>query len=72
MVTEVVVKKQGNSLGIILPHELVESEGLKENKKIHINITKKADLSDIFGSAKKLKKINGQKLKNMAREGWKK
>jgi len=51
---------------------LVESEGLKENKKIHINITKKADLSDIFGSAKKLKKINGQKLKNMAREGWKK
>lgn len=71
MTTEVVIKKWGNSLGIILPKELVEHEGLKENKKVNISIIKRADLSDIFGLVKK-RKMSGQKMKNLAREGWKK
>jgi hypothetical protein len=72
MESEVVVKKWGNSLGVILPKELVKREGLKENKKISIHIVKKADLSDIFGSARGKIKISGQKMKDLSREEWEK
>jgi antitoxin component of MazEF toxin-antitoxin module len=35
-----VVKKQGNSLGIILPKEIVKERNLKENSEIEILIAK--------------------------------
>ena len=69
MVTEVVVKRWGNSLGVILPKELVEREALKENEKILMNIVKEADISELFGSLKR--KMSGQKFKDLVREGWK-
>ena len=52
MTIEVTVKRWGNSMGIVLPKEVVEKEKLKENKKITISIIKEADLSDIFGLIK--------------------
>jgi len=70
MVIEVNLKKWGNSFGVILPKELIVKENLKENNPILIEIVKKADLSDIFGSLKK--KISGQEFKNIVRRGWKK
>jgi len=69
MATEVVIKKWGNSLGVILPKELVEEKGLKENKKVVLNVVKKANLSADFGSLER--KLSGQKFKDMVREGWK-
>ena len=36
MAIEVVVKEWGNSLGIVLPRELVKKEHIKKNKKIII------------------------------------
>ena len=39
-------------------------------KHISINVIKKADLTKVFGSLKGRIKISGQKLKDMAREGW--
>jgi antitoxin component of MazEF toxin-antitoxin module len=71
MAIEVKTRKWGNSLGIILPRELVEAHKIKEDEKIIINVVKKADLSDVFGSLKELRKFSSQELKNMAREGWK-
>ena len=65
---EVTVKKWGNSFGIVLPKEIVERENLKENKKIMINIIKKADLSDIFGSLKGKIRMSGQKMKDLSRK----
>ena len=69
MVTEVIVKKWGNSFGIILPRDLVEKESLKENKKIFIDIIKEADLSDIFGLVKK-RMMSGQRMKDLSRKEW--
>ena len=69
MAIEVTVKKWGNSFGIVLPKDVVQKEGLKENKKIVINIIKKADLSDIFGIVKK-RKMSGQKMKDLSRLEW--
>ncbi|MBI2045721.1 AbrB/MazE/SpoVT family DNA-binding domain-containing protein [Candidatus Pacearchaeota archaeon] len=69
MGVEVTVKKWGNSFGVVLPREIVEKEGLKENKKIVINIIKQADLSDIFGLVKN-RKMSGQKMKDLSRKEW--
>ena len=64
-----IVQKWGNSLGIKLPKELVEKQQIKEGDILSLPIViKKADLSDVFGSAKTGE--SGQKFKDRAREGW--
>ena len=69
MAIEVVVKKWGNSVGVILPKELVERESIKENEKVLLEVVKEANLGGIFGSLKR--KMPGQEFKDMVREGWK-
>lgn len=70
MAVEVVVKKWGNSLGLILPKEYVKMKRLKENEKIFVDIIKETNLSDVFGSLKGKIKMSGQELKDLARKGW--
>ena len=70
MVLEVKTKRWGNSLGVILPKEMLEKRQLKENEKIGIKVFKEADLTSIFGSFKSKK--SGQAFKNMVRRGWEK
>jgi len=65
---EVVLKKWGNSIGIILPKELIKEEALRENERIIINVVKEADLTKLFGSLKR--KLSGQEFKDLVREGW--
>ncbi len=68
MPAEITLKKWGNSVGAVLPKEFVESQGLKENDKVIIDIVKKADLTKIFGSLKR--EMSGQEFKDMVRKGW--
>ncbi len=68
MATEVNVRKWGNSMGIVLPKELIEEKGIKEDDEIIIEVAKKADLSKLFGSLKR--KMSGQEFKDMVRKGW--
>lgn len=70
MPAETIIRKWGNSLGVILPHELVEQQHLKEKDKVIIALAKEGDLSDIFGSLPRT--ISGQKFKDVVREGWEK
>ena len=72
MEVETTIKKIGNSFGVLFPKEFVREESLEENKKVIINIVKVADLSDIFGSLKGKIRMSGQKMKDLAREGWEK
>ena len=69
MATELVVKKWGNSLAIIIPSDLVEKKNIKENDKVAVEIFKPADFTKIFGSLKS--KMTGQEFKDFVREGWK-
>lgn len=69
MAVEVVVKRWGNSMGVVLPKEVVEKEDLKENQRVLIEVVKEADLTDIFGTLKR--KMSGQEFKDMVRQGWK-
>jgi len=68
MALEVKLRKWGNSIGVVLPREIVESKKLKEDEKIIIEIVKVADLSKVFGSLKS--KISAQAMKDIARRGW--
>ena len=68
MVIEVVVKKWGNSMGIILPKELVNKEGLKENQKVFIELIREVDLSPVFGTLKGKLKLSAQQFKNEIRK----
>ena len=68
METEAVVKKWGNSLGVILPKEFVTEGNIEENDRVMIDVRKEADLRPIFGSLKA--KMSGQEFKNLVRKGW--
>ncbi|MBI2143917.1 AbrB/MazE/SpoVT family DNA-binding domain-containing protein [Candidatus Woesearchaeota archaeon] len=69
MATITVARKWGNSLGVVLPKELVEQQNIKEGDVLSLPIViKKADLSDVFGIAKT--KESGQKFKDRVRKGW--
>ncbi len=68
MAVLITIKKWGNSLGAVLPSELVEEQHLKENQKVLIEVVNKADLTEMFGSLKS--KVPAQKFKDMVRAGW--
>jgi antitoxin component of MazEF toxin-antitoxin module len=70
MAVEVKLKKWGNSMAVIVPNRLIEQKRLKENDTITIEVVKKADLSNIFGTLKLDNSISGQEFKNLARKGW--
>ncbi len=63
------IKKWGNSLGIILPNEIIKSKAIVENEIIEIEIKKKNEpLKKLFGTL--IRKISTQKIKDEIREGW--
>ena len=67
---EVIPKKWGSSMGIIIPAEIVEAEKIKENKKIIIEIKReRAKAKEIWGIGRHIKK-SGQELKDEIRKGW--
>ncbi len=68
MATELILRKWGNSMAAIFPKKFVEKEDLKQNEKVLIEIVKKADLREIFGSLKT--KTSGQEFKDIVRRGW--
>lgn len=69
MGTEAKVRKWGNSLGIVLPKDLVEERNIKEGDNVFVTgIIKVADLSNIFGKVKT--GVSGQQMKDMERKGW--
>ncbi len=64
------LRKWGNSLGVTVPKDLVDSLGFQENDEVTFSIKKKkGDLSSIRGLLKNWKK-SSQQIKDEMREGW--
>ena len=63
-----IARKWGDSIGFIVPKEVVENEKIKPNSKVKFEIIKVSDISDTFGKLKR--KISGQEFKDRARSGW--
>ena len=68
MAIEAIIKKWGNSAGIIFPKEFIEEKSLKINDKVIVEVVKEADLSNVFGSLKR--KLKGQEFKDLVRKEW--
>lgn len=73
------VKRWGNSFGVIIPIEVINSKGLKDNSDVSITIESSnrmtvkdlMELSKKLGLSKKLKGINTQKaLDEIDEELW--
>ena len=56
-------------MGIILPKEVVEKEGIKPNQSLKIEIKSRPNAREIWGLFPNWK-TSTQKLKNEARKGW--
>ena len=64
----VTVKKWGSSMAVIIPREILRNQNIREGDEVAINVIKKGNLRDIFGTLKT--KLTGQQLKDMARKDW--
>jgi len=66
---DVFVKKWGNSLGAVLPNNIVQKDNLKENDKIRIFVVKNSDvLKKTFGKLKGKIKQSSQEMKDEFRK----
>ena len=67
MVIRTIVRKRGNSLGVVIPSKEAAREGLREDDEVEVVIRKTLDIRELFG---KYKFRALQKLKEELREGW--
>jgi len=67
MITKAKVKRWGNSMGVVLPKALVESEGLREGEEVEIAVRKVADVRSLRG---KYPFKDLQHEKDEMRRGW--
>ena len=66
---ETTAKRWGNSIGIIIPKEVIDKEHIKENGIVRFLIIKESDriLRETFGLAKDKIKKTAQQIKNEIR-----
>ncbi len=69
MEIELVTKKWGSSLGIVLPKTIVEKEQILENEIIIVEIKKRHFAREFFGILPQWKKTT-DKIKEDMKEGW--
>jgi antitoxin component of MazEF toxin-antitoxin module len=58
----------GNSLSIVIPAEKARAERIEEGDVVQVEIQKKVNLQDLFGSLKSRK--SSQTAKDEAKSGW--
>ncbi len=62
------VTRVGNSLGILIPKEEALRHGLKEGDSVELEVERRANIREIFGSVKFSKST--QELIDEIRESW--
>jgi len=68
MITKTKTKRWGNSIGIVIPRETVETMGIRQGESIVIDIQKEENvLRELFGSLK-FKKPTEKLLKEVRNE----
>lgn len=70
MAVTVMTKKWGNSIGVIIPREVVEKEGIKPEQKVSLDVKPlKNSLAEFFGKFKTGRDV--QEIKNeLRKELW--
>ncbi len=62
------VRRVGNSLSIVIPAEKARAERIEEGDVVRVEIQKKVNIQDLFGSLKSRK--SSQAAKDDAKSGW--
>lgn len=62
------VRRVGNSLSIVIPAEKARAERIEEGDVVQVEIQKKVNIQDLFGSLKSRK--SSQAAKDDAKSGW--
>ena len=65
--TKARLKKWGNSLGVIIPKEVAERNGLRVGEEVEIQVTKVSDITELRG---KYPIADLQAAKEEMRKGW--
>jgi antitoxin component of MazEF toxin-antitoxin module len=70
METYTVLRKWGNSLGIVIPKDLIKKNKLKPDQKVHIIITKKSPtkVKDILGMFPEMNKSTKKIMEEVDRD----
>lgn len=69
MEIELITKRWGSSLGVVLPKIVVEKEHIRENEMIIVEIKKRHFAREFFGILPQWKKTTN-KIKAEMKEGW--
>ena len=69
MVIQSIIRKWGNSMGVVVPKDVLREKNLQEGEEVTIIIEKKRSIKELFGSLKSLK-VDSQKLKDELRKEW--
>jgi antitoxin component of MazEF toxin-antitoxin module len=65
---DVIARKWGDSLAVIIPSDVVKKENIRPHDKIHLSVKKGYDLTPFFGMLKMRK--TAQQMKDEERAGW--
>ncbi|MGV8176373.1 MAG: AbrB/MazE/SpoVT family DNA-binding domain-containing protein [Candidatus Bilamarchaeaceae archaeon] len=64
------VRRWGNSMGLVLPKDVVEALGVSEGEELILGEVRKGErIQQLFGVARSVKG-SAQKLKDEMRKGW--
>ena len=66
---EAITRHWGNSIGVIIPKNIVEEQKIEPNMQVDIEIKPLTDLKSLRGLVKF--SANTQQIKNEMRKGWK-
>ena len=66
--TKAKIREWGNSLGVIIPKDIVIKEELRPNDQVTITISKGENLEGFFGKMKA--NVDAQKMKDESRKIW--
>jgi len=61
------LKKWGNSLGVVIPKEAADKNGLRVGEEVEIRLTKLSDITELKG---KYPVEDLQRTKDEMRKGW--
>ncbi|MBI2151589.1 AbrB/MazE/SpoVT family DNA-binding domain-containing protein [Candidatus Woesearchaeota archaeon] len=67
--TECIARKWGNSLGIVIPTEIVQEEGIAENETITVIFHRRPKVKEFFGLLSDWKRPTEEIKKDM-KKGW--
>lgn len=67
MAIQTKLRKWGNSVGVVIPIEILKKRNLREGEEVVIEIEKKEPIANVFGSLKNWK-IDSQRVKDKIRK----